>query len=301
MPPDEDTGAGSQSIPREANLREATEGPRSALASLPTTPAHPAVEFTRGVLLARASDFAAATVALRAAMDGDSVRTRAPVAVAERIRSVAPRAGFTLRDTAQALTARAPGGLSGWESFSDNCHMTDPRFQEEAEAVLDLARGSPPGGVLCGVHARPPPEDPAGQLQNLVSLAPRGPESGSSPWYRALSLMLESRALNDGSAWAEVARAYAASLRGEPAWISHVRGAIAEGLWRAGRRDDAETVNALGRASAGPVAAAAWMQRGLFSLRQGDRERAAAEFRRAVAMDPSSYEARWYAERARRP
>jgi hypothetical protein len=300
MPPDGDLELTAPDAWREVNFREATEGPRAALGALSAAPDRPARAFVRGVLLARASDFAAANVALRAAMDSDDHRTRAPSAVAERIRSAAPRGGFTVRDTARALTERAPGGLSGWESFSDNCHLSDARFHEEAAAVMDLVRGSP-AGARCELAPLPVRTDPARHLRDLLNLAPQGPQTGPSQWFRAVSLMLASRVSADANTWVPAARAYAAAAQGDAAWLVQVRLALAEGLWRANRPADAEAVNALARGGGGPGGAAAWVQRGVFRLRQGDRAGAAADFRQALSTDPASAEARWYAERVGRP
>lgn len=298
MPPDGDLERTAPDAWREVNFREATAGPRAALDALSAAPDRPARAFVRGVLLARASDFAAADLALRAAMDGDDHRTRAPSAVAERIRGAASRAGFTVRDTARVLTERAPGGLSGWESFSDNCHLSDARFHEEAAAVLDLARGSL---ARCDVGPPPVRVDPARNLRDLLSLAPQGPQTGPSQWFRAVALMLESRVTADAAAWVPAARAYASAAQGDPAWLAQVRLALAEGLWRAHRPADAEAINALARAGGGPGGAAAWVQRGVFRLRQGDRAGAAADFRQALSTHPDSADARWYVDRVARP
>ncbi|MFO0625264.1 MAG: SGNH/GDSL hydrolase family protein [Polyangiales bacterium] len=300
MPPDGDLAITAPDVWREVNFREAAAGPRAALDALTAAPDRPARAFLQGGMLARAGDHAAADVALRAAMDGDDHRTRAPSAVAAHIRGAASRAGYTVRDTAAVLVSRAPGGLSGWESFSDNCHLSDARFHDEAIAVLGLAlQGTP--GARCAVTPPPARVDPARHLRDLVSLAPQGPETGPSQWFRALSLMLASRVSTDPDLWVPAARAYAAEVQGDPAWRLQVRLALAEGLWRANRRADAEAVNALARAGAGPGPAAAWAQRGVFRLRQGDRAGAAEDFRQAARADPTSAEARWYAARVARP
>jgi tetratricopeptide (TPR) repeat protein len=83
--------------------------------------------------------------------------------------------------------------------------------------------------------------------------------------------------------------------------LVQVRLALAEGLWRANRPADAEAVNAIARGGGGPGGAAAWVQRGVFRLRQGDRAGAVADFRQALSTDPASAEARWYAARVGRP
>lgn len=290
-------GASPQSL-TAAHYLDATSGPRAAADALAGATEPAELVFARGLFQARAGDAAAAGVSLRASLDADSYQTRAPTTVQEMIRRVGADAGFAVRDTARVLEGLAPGGLSGWESFWDNCHLSAASFQREAAAVLDLSRGVPAGGALCG--ATPSPPHTRGfdeQLEGMAGLAQNGSDQGVSPWLGGLSLMLEWHVRARGDVAVSEARAFASSLRGPPSSSARVRTALAEGLSRASRDADADALNAEARASDGPAGAAAWVQRGMFLLHRGDRAGARAAFTRAATLDERREDARWLAAR----
>ena len=260
-----------------ARYLEATAGPTAAAASMSARTGGSQVasqggyeDFTRGVLLARAGDTAGAGAALRAAVDEDPLDTRAPMAVADVLRRVSSAEGFALRDTARAVESRAPGGLPGWEAFWDNCHLRPEVFSQEAAAVL--ARVPWPTGErgLCGVQVPPFTRTLEDQLTGMAGMAGTDPDPEVSTWQGALALRVEQALTVGGEPAAATVAAFAAGEgqgregqgARDPARRARVLTALAEGLYRAGRREQAMALNARAGAGTGPAAAAAWVQRG---------------------------------------
>lgn len=269
----------------DARYREAAEGPAAAAHSLDPSPpgATPWRDFVHGALLARAGDPAAARTHLQRALARDASATRVMPGVNDAIRRLALEERFTVRDAERAVEQRAPQSLPGWESFSDNCHLSSDAFAREADAVFEAARpwlslppscAVPPGhGFL---HA------PGSRLRAFF-----GQASPSDPsWTTAAALLIERRSLAEPTSVAPEVEGY---LGAQPSPPPAALEALAEGLWRAGRRDEAARLN---ERACDAGSAAAWVQRGEFALRRGDVAAARSSLERALSLDPARADAR---------
>ncbi len=275
----------------DARYTEATVGPREAAALLDRTETSLA-RFERGVLLARAHDPTAARASLAHAVETDSFASRATDAVNDAIRRVAAREGALLRDTVRAVEAGAPQGLPGWESFRDNCHLRTPLFDREAIEVFGLARpamGLSPTCALTGTSGG----SEAGDLTAFFRQLRGFPPEMRVGWYEAGALQIERRSLDDE---ASESREVASLLAASPAPEALV--AAAEGRWRAGHVDEARALNERAR---GAGSAEAWVQLGVFHLRQRAPEEARAAWQRALSIDPQRADALRFMERLGTP
>ena len=85
----------------------------------------------------------------RKALDLDPPRTRATTAVNDALRQAARRGGYWLLDYERILIAETPGGIPGWESFSDRCHLRRPLLRDQAHmSVTGSWRISSHGWVI---------------------------------------------------------------------------------------------------------------------------------------------------------
>jgi tetratricopeptide (TPR) repeat protein len=251
--------------------------------------------FRIGVQLARAGDAHGAYRALHRAVDGDGLRLRAPSRVNDRLRSVAAEEKLLLRDTERALESRAPGGLPGWESFSDNCHLLPAALDREAAAILSLLGEAAVVAPGCDAEASGLPEKGlAGVLEGVFDLASSWPPDVALTWYQGLALAVESwlgrapeAAERDVGAFLDGA-SFAAAPEGER---MRLLVAVAEGYERAGRHRRALALNAQARAAGGVEP---WVQKGLFHLRRDEPERARQAFERALALDGARPDARTF-------
>ena len=270
-----------------ARWTEAASGPRAAADRLAAAPADSSavVHFERGVLLARAGDPAAAGE-LEGALALDSFATRAAAPVNDLIRRVGAREGLAVRDTQRVTEELAPRHLPGWESFWDNCHLRRGAFDREAGAIFELLR--PALRLPSACPAPPPPPEPDGQhgLRAFFEQVRSTPPDQAAVWYRAAALRVESRYLAEPAAGErDVAQYLQAETAPSPAALA----AVAEGAWRAQRPGEALRLNERAR-SAGD--AAAWVQLGVFRLREGRRAEARDALDRALALDPQRPDAR---------
>jgi tetratricopeptide (TPR) repeat protein len=113
----------------------------AALASLAAIDGHEAERrFRAGVWLAQAGRADDAYAELQGAVDEDPGPDRRPAAVNTLIRSAARESSVLLRDTEAAVESRSPGGLPGWESFVDNCHLTPAGINIETREVFRMLR-----------------------------------------------------------------------------------------------------------------------------------------------------------------
>lgn len=250
--------------------------------------------FELGEQLARAGEDQRAYRALRRAADDDVLRLRAPSALNTLLRQVAGEERMLLRDTERALEARAPGGMPGWESFIDNCHLQPHALNTEAVALLALLRVAMPDLPLCDpAGARYPEKGLRDVLSGVLALSASGPDDLSEVWYRGLALAVEGWVTRDGHRADREVEAFLAT----PAFVAaegDARGtrvllAIAEGYERAGAHARADALNARARSGG---RAAAWVQKALFHLRRGESQPAREAAERALADDPANVEAR---------
>jgi tetratricopeptide (TPR) repeat protein len=230
---------------------------------------------------------------LHLAVDGDTLRTRAPQPVNDLLRSVAAQEHVLLRDTEAAVAARAPGGLPGWESFVDNCHLLPAAFDIEAAAVLALLHDTGLPTACDGAVATRSHKGLADVLVGVFDLAALGPPDVTERWYTGLALAVESWVTRDPKAADADVQAFLDSprftaARGEER-SAKVLLAIAEGYARAGRRDRALALNEQARRADG---AAAWVQKGLFDVQAGDDTAAREDFAHALQIDGSRVDAR---------
>ena len=274
----------------DARYTEASVGPREAAALLDASDSALG-SFERGVLLSRANDPAAARASLERALERDPFVSRATNAVNDAIRRVAAREGALLRDTVRAVEAGAPQGLPGWESFRDNCHLRASLIDREAGAVFELARpamGLPPTCALAATSDGSEAGDLAAFFRQLRGFSPEM----RAGWYEAGALQVERRSIDDE---AGESREVAALLGGSPPPSPEALVAVAEGRWRAGHVDEARAINERAR---GAGSAEAWVQLGIFHLRQRAPDAAREAWQRALSMDPQRADALRFVERS---
>ena len=277
----------------DARYTEATAGPLAAAQGLaPATDPHAPLwlDFERGVLLARAGDAAAARTNLQRALERDSFATRASADVSGLIRRVAAQERFALRDTARAMEDAAPQGLPGWESFQDNCHLLPATIDQEAVAIFALAR---PALTVPPACAPAPGAGPADNrdIGSFFRQLRGFPPDQAALWYAAVALRVERRLLVDPAGAAQEIERYVQETRPPP---PEALLALAEGSWRAGRVAAALAFNARARAA---TSAAAWVQLGVFQLRQHAPAEARAALRQALTIDPQRPDAQRFLAR----
>jgi tetratricopeptide (TPR) repeat protein len=255
-----------------------------------------------GVQLARAGDERRAYRELHRALDGDGLRLRAPGRVNDLLRRVAAEEKLLLRDTERALESRAPRGLPGWDSFSDNCHLLPEALDREAAAILSLLgdAGLPAGAC----DARPSEASDKGLrdvLAGVFDLAATWPPDVALAWYHGLALAVENWIDREPDAAERDVRTFldGASFAAAPEGARmRLLVAVAEGYERAGRRERALALNEQARAAGG---AEPWVQKGLFHLRGDEPEAAREAFERALAIGGERADAqsflRWLAEK----
>jgi tetratricopeptide (TPR) repeat protein len=106
-----------------------------------------AATYRRGAELAALGDSVAARAAFLQAKELDDVRFRAPEAINEVIRELAPRSGATLVDIESRLREASRGGIEGEDLFVDHLHPTHRGYDLMAEAFEESLRDHP---VLAG-------------------------------------------------------------------------------------------------------------------------------------------------------
>jgi len=274
----------------DARYTEAAVGPREAAALLEGTDSALG-SFERGVLLSRANDPAAARASLERALERDPFVSRATNAVNDTIRRVAAREGALLRDTVRAVEAGAPQGLPGWESFRDNCHLRAALIDREASEVFALARPAMGLPATCALAATGGGSEGSDLTRFFQQLRGFPPEMRAG-WYEAGALQVERRSIDDE---AGESREVAALLGASPPPAPEALVAVAEGRWRAGHVDEARAINERARATG---SAEAWVQLGVFHLRQRAPDAAREAWQRALSIDPQRADARRFVERS---
>ena len=262
--------------------------------------------FQLGVWLARLGRVEEARRELQRVVDIDVVpvpapgiapvgRDRAPSQVNEILRRVAIDEGVDLRDTAHLVELKVVDQITGWQVMADHCHLQSRFVREEAKGIL--------AAVL-----NVPVEKLRGQLSNHD----RSDSDNMLRFWNQLGLIVTSIAWDDGAAEA-LAYAVESALREDPesakaaienflnddlpSRVSDPRRrfalftGIAWGYWNAGHREEAKSVNARARQGSLPTP---WVQVGLFSVSEGNRDGARKAFRRALVIDPTRAEARHF-------
>jgi tetratricopeptide (TPR) repeat protein len=238
---------------------------------------------------------------LHRALDADGIRTRAPAQVNDLLRTVAAEEGLLLRDTERVVEARAPAGLPGWETFVDNCHLLPSGFDREAEAVLALLRDAAKLPVCDNKPTGRFRKDLHEVLDGVFNLTASGPDDLARRWYRGLALAVESWVNRDPHGADRDVDAFVGGLpfttTGDQHHASRLLVAIAEGYYRAGQHARAFALNERARAGG---ATEAWVQKGVFHLRQNEPRDARRAFEHALSLDGSRQDARsflrWLAE-----
>ncbi len=248
-----------------------------------------------GVRLARAGGAGGrAYRELHLALDEDSLRMRAPSRLNDLLRHLAAEKGLPLYDAQRVLERQALGGLPGWESFIDNCHLLPAPLDDEAVAVLSLLRDAARLPASC--EPKPSASSDKGLsdiLTGVFNLTASGPPEVAELWYQGLALAVQSWIGRDPEAADHDVNAFleGAAFSGSRGEDRHTRllVAIAEGYDRAGRHDRALALNERARQDGG---AEPWIQKGLFHLRRGEPDQARRAFERALTLDGSRDDAR---------
>lgn len=184
-------------------------------------------------------DRARAAALFRAALDADPHLRRATTRLAARVRAVAAsEPGAHLFDGAAVLTARAPGGVIGFETFYDYVHFTPAGALATAVALAERLDGAGllpatwevPAGVLAERRAFIEGDGPdALAVRDFLGFGfDRGLLASRSLWrYDALQDDLDARIAADATDWR--ARAYRANV----AFFRRSGAAAAEADYRA--------------------------------------------------------------------
>ena len=266
--------------------RQAVASLRRALARRPIASWH----FMLGDWLFQRGDYAGALEHLTLARDLDPARSRVSGAGNMLLRKIAAEEGLWLLDGEKWVMSRAPHGIPGWESFSDNQHVRPDVFRGLALECLDVFKNHGWRDVEVDrrrmKHSRNPLtlED---ELHWALSMTPLMDGSArtsltymSGSWLREFSLT--------GDADLREAEP-------DPFRRSIVRLYLAEALWRAGQREKALKVNAEIQASR-PRWAEPAVQRGNFYLESGRRDSALSSYREALRKDPEQAQANFFIE-----
>lgn len=227
------------------------------------------------------------------AVDLDGMIPRAPRRLNDAYRQIAADEHAVLTDVERMLAARAPRGIPGWESYTDCCHFRPPVAQAVVRALFAAVRVD----ASCELPAEPSRADipTLSFLQSPFELVVSGDASRDALAAQLAAAERVREALDElGDAADGELQSY---LRGEsfarlpPDMRARVYDAVAEGYWRAGRRERALAVNDLARAAPG---ADAWVQRGLWMLTLGRADEARAAWQRALRDEPGRADATRY-------
>jgi tetratricopeptide (TPR) repeat protein len=256
-----------------------------------------------GGWLEAGGDRAGALDELRAAAEQDPAAFRASRATNDVLRAVARDGLVALHDSEQALVARAPGGIPGWESFHDNCHLLPGEVKTEALAIFDVV--SDGDGCRPAAHPGPacahedPSRDPSWRVDDLLRQVGAAAGANARLWLDNLE-SLSATLARDATAAEDLAR-----IAGIVPPEAALR--IIAGLWSAGHRDEARALNARVRGAVRPdstphpTMAEAWVQKGLFDLSDGHADEAARSFAEALKIRPDRADARALSRRLAEP
>jgi tetratricopeptide (TPR) repeat protein len=252
--------------------------------------------FEIGVLLARAGEARRAYEEMHRALDDDGLRLRAPDGVNDLLRRVAADENLPLRDTVRVLESSAPGGMPGWESFSDNCHLLPSALDREAAAIVSML---PEGASLpsgCRVQQSESLHKLRDVLDGVADFVATWPPDVARVWYRGIALAVESWVGRERNGADREVKAFldAASFADRPDEVKALLlVAVAEGYERAGRHARALALNELARSAGG---ATPWVQKGVFHLRHGEDGEARQAFEQALALESERRDARAFLE-----
>lgn len=246
-----------------------------------------------GVQLARTGDDDHAYRELHLALDADHAGMRAPDRLNDLLRRVAKEEGLPLRDTERAVEGHAPGRLPGWESFVDNCHLLPRALDREVDGLLPLLAEATPLPACEAEPRRRAGKGLTDVLRGVFQLAASGPEDLARRWYRGLALAVESWVRRDPEAADRdvdefLAGPSFAQVQNDPQGGALLV-AVAEGYHRAGHPERAHDLN---RRARDIGSTDAWVQKGLFLLREDRPREARAAFEQALNLDSSRADAR---------
>jgi tetratricopeptide (TPR) repeat protein len=249
-----------------------------------------------GEQLARAGDEGRAYEELHRALDADHLGMRAPGRLNDLLRRVAAEEKLLLRDTERAVESHSSGGVPGWDSFSDNCHLLPSAIDREIDGLLALLQETVRLPPACQKKSSERFRKGLGDvLRGVFHLSVSGPADIARGWYQALALAVESwvdrdpeRADHDVTEF--LAGPTFAPVRGDQRGAGFLV-ALAEGYFQAGHRDRARELNQQARDTG---SAEAWVQRGLFFVQQDKPQEARVAFEQALVQDRSREDARHF-------
>ena len=245
-------------------------------------------------------EYDAAAKRFRAARDLDRQHDRAAASVNARIRATGSEEKLVVLDFERMVTALAPHGIPGWESFIDHVHVTAPMVMFEAAAswreCCRMLQRIPPAGRL----PSPPWVLTDWREYALVAARMQLPYQNQRS-VAVRSLFSDELRLNE--------REFVPLLNGiladeanfkpsrDPAF-SRARLALnaADAFFWAGRSLDAARYIDLAHRSA-PRWAEPYVQSGLIAVRGRDAEKARAAFEKALALEPGRRDAALFIER----
>lgn len=256
-------------------------------------------QFRLAELRLAGDDLPAALEGFERAVAMDPRIPRATAAQNAWLRATAAQEGAALLDPERALTARAPRGVLGFETFNDCCHYVPSVEREQAAALLTLVRSVVDDRAAPTTPLAAPVEDDVVRFLDgeLGSIAQTGDDAYLR--QRLLDLPRGIARLYEQGGDAIGPRALAAleyAMTRAPAERRALAlQALAEGASRAGREPFARSLNA--QAVAAAPGAGARVQQARFALRAGHIDEARATLRQAAQAPGATDEAAgWLAE-----
>jgi tetratricopeptide (TPR) repeat protein len=256
--------------------------------------------FQLGEWLYQAGRYRQARKYLIAARDLDPERNRASSSVNGLIRDVARAHHLVLLNLEDLISAGAPHGIPGWESFEDNQHVRDS-YAEAAKCLAML-------GYPQQTRTVPEPNRASNEREPTDLKAEN--ENLSPLLDRALSQVLTAAPFQQRSAIAQLVRGHLPLFiaEGEDAIHSQHRkaeeealvlSAMGEAFWDAGLRSRAIQLNAKARLLC-PRDGELYLQQAIFLLRAGEKAQAISWLRKALALYPGHGEAQFFLNRLER-
>ena len=280
-----------------------------AAAALRGIEAHAAssnVAFALGEVLERMGDTVGARLHLEEAVDRETSRMRVTSRTNRIIRDMARSEGIVLRDSFEAMSAIAPGGIPGWETLEDHCHLREQYIYDEARAILRMfpwsascaTESSSFHATRIGISAL---EERSRTLQTIArQLAGHFGSKEMDLWSAQLPRAVDETARTLGDrAEPLVADMIREQLsHAEPAAQVGALLGISEGFERAGGGTAAARYEDMAlRMASGPVAASAWIRKGERALRARRAGDARNSFARAAEISPGREDVAFFLSR----